>query len=360
MELLQSNYQPLKTDYARFIDKFQELVPNSTRIDIAVGYVSSESLLELYRIIELNKNIQKLNLIIGMHYFDKFTKLQYESAMKLNQFLYEEKRGEVRLAHKFRYHGKMYTYSGHDGAYAGIIGSNNLSCIVDGGTRQYESAVFLNDVDLARKMLEFLENLSKQATINISEYVPGNDFAENESIFNNINLVKKLDKNQMVEIGKQLSDISIEIPLGTAPKSNLNCYHGAGRKNFRTGLEKPRHWYEVELIVPVNIRREVHYPKGTPKGEQDNIFNVYTDDGYTFKCYVGGGNEEGLWNKNLRSYKDLTILGKWIKGRLEGKNALSVGDYVTEETFKKYGRSNITMTKFKDSDDWYFDFSGVE
>ena len=45
-----------------------------------MGYVSSDALIELQKTIELNCNIQALNLIVGMHYFDKFTKVQYNAA----------------------------------------------------------------------------------------------------------------------------------------------------------------------------------------------------------------------------------------------------------------------------------------
>ena len=52
----------------------------------------------------------------------------------------------------------------------------------------------------------------------------------------------------------------------------------------------------------------------------------------------------------------MTILGKWIKGRLENEGVLTVGDVITDETLRAYGRNTITMTKIKDSDDWFLDF----
>ncbi|MDY3869585.1 MAG: NgoFVII family restriction endonuclease, partial [Pyramidobacter sp.] len=85
MEFLFSNYPPIRTDCKTFSDVFYSLLPQASKLDIAVGYVSSDSLLALQKTIELNKNIQTLNLVIGMHYFDKFTKLQFQAAMRLNQ-----------------------------------------------------------------------------------------------------------------------------------------------------------------------------------------------------------------------------------------------------------------------------------
>ena len=83
MEFLFSNYPPIKTGFRSFSDTFYSLIPQSTQLDIAVGYVSSDSLMELKRILELNGNISQLNLIVGMHYFEHFTKVQYKAAMVL-------------------------------------------------------------------------------------------------------------------------------------------------------------------------------------------------------------------------------------------------------------------------------------
>ena len=148
MELLLSNYPPMKTKCLTFSDMFYSMVPKSTELDIAVGYITSDSLMELQRIVELN-TLKALNLTIGMHYLERFTKVEYNAALKLNDFLTENKCGEVRLVTPFRYHGKLYSYSDEQGAFAGIIGSNNLSSIVEGGTRVYESAVFLDDKNMA-------------------------------------------------------------------------------------------------------------------------------------------------------------------------------------------------------------------
>ena len=167
--------------------------------------------------------------------------------------------------------------------------------------------------------------------------------------------VDKLSPTKLAEVITQLTDVKFDIPAKTEPKSNLNCYHGKGRENMSTHLVRPRHWYEVELIAPIAMRRSNDYPKGTPSDQPDTEFRVFTDDGFSFLCKVNGG-EVNLWNKNLRSSGDLTILGKWIKGRLENEGVLTVGDVITDETLRAYGRNTITMTKIKDYDDWFLDF----
>jgi len=144
--------------------------------------------------------------------------------------------------------------------------------------------------------------------------------------------------------------VDFSIPLkgsDIAPKSNLNVYFGKGREG-KNGVIKPRPWYEVELIVPKKIATKEHYPQSETA---EASFDVITDDGWKFKCKVSGD-----FNKNFRSEGDLTILGKWIKGRLENAGALSVGEPITDDTFVKYGRDYFTFTKTDEPNLWYLDF----
>jgi hypothetical protein len=83
-------------------------------------------------------------------------------------------------------------------------------------------------------------------------------------------------------------------------------------------------------------------------------FTVVTDDGYKFKCVTNGS-----YSKNLRSVGDLQILGRWLKGRMENKKVLKIGEKVTADTFVRYKRNTIKLTKTTIPDTWYMDF-GVE
>lgn len=139
-------------------------------------------------------------------------------------------------------------------------------------------------------------------------------------------------------------------PYEVSPQSNLNAFFGKGRE-AKNGLVKPRHWYEVELIVPKNITEQNGYPKAKT---DDAIFDVITDDGWSFKCKVSGD-----YSKNFRSEGDLKILGKWLKGRLENAGVLKVGDPVTKETLELYGRDTFTLTKTIRPGIWYLDFGVV-
>ena len=64
MDFLFSNYPPMKTGNKTFAEAFYSLLPKTSKLDIAVGYVSADSLIELQKTIELNSNIRTLNLIL--------------------------------------------------------------------------------------------------------------------------------------------------------------------------------------------------------------------------------------------------------------------------------------------------------
>ena len=47
MNFLLSNYQPIKTSFPTFADTFYDLLPQTEQLDIAVGYITADSLVEL-------------------------------------------------------------------------------------------------------------------------------------------------------------------------------------------------------------------------------------------------------------------------------------------------------------------------
>lgn len=347
MKFLHSKFPPVKQRGKTFLDAFYELIPKAKSLDIAVGYITSDSLIELKQLTELN-NLDHVNLTIGMHYWDKFTRTQYMTAMQLNKYLTDNGRGQVRLVTPFRYHGKLYSYSDSEGAFAGIIGSNNLGSIVEGGSRVYESAVLFEDRMPAMEMKEFIDLLVCEATENIAD-LDIHQFNTKNTLLEEHENVKKISAQCLAKCMNSKTEMSFDIPIkgDEAPRSNLNVVFGKGRVE-RNGLVKPRHWYEAELIVPKSVTTQFGYPKsGTPEAE----FQVITDDGWSFCCKISGD-----YNKNFRSEGDLKILGKWLKGRLENAGALVVGEPVTNDTLKKYGRNTITLTKTTTPGLWYLDF----
>jgi len=348
LELLFSNYPPLKTSSKTFYDTFYDLLAKSTSMDFAVGYITADSLTDLKNTLE-QSSARSLNLIIGMHYFEKFTHLEYQSALSLHDFLKTNHIGGVKLVTPFKYHGKMYTYSNSGGTFAGIIGSNNLSSIVDNRSRIYESALLVDERTHAQQMKDFIDKLSETSTSYIDE-LEIIDFKQQNSLLDNHENVEKVDNSTLAECITSLTETTFDVPIKASnnhTKSNLNVFYGKGREG-KNGLIKARHWYEAEIIVAKDITSRPNYPQADTS---NSIFDVITDDGWKFKCKISGTN-----SKNFRSENDLKILGKWLKGRLENAGALKVGQLVTDETLRKYGRDTFTITKTNIDNLWYLDF----
>ena len=348
MEILQSNYPPVKTRNHTFLEMFRNLLSRARRVDIAVGYITTDSIIELQRITELNDNIKEVNLTIGMHYIEQFTRVQYNAVMNLNDYLCKNGKGQVRLIKPFRYHGKIYSYSDDEGAFAGIIGSNNLGSIVDDFNRVYETSFFINDRKQAENLKEFIQQLNFTASSNIADC----DILEfkDASVLDVQDGVRKVSEHELAECLALRTETSFLIPIKSceeAPKSHLNVFFGKGRKK-ENGLFIPRHWYEVEIIVSKSTATQPGYPVAHTDGA---VFEVITDDGWNFSCKVSGQN-----NKNLRSNGNLKILGKWLKGRLENAGVLTAGSPVSTDTLKRYGRDYLTLTKTKLPNTWYLDF----
>jgi hypothetical protein len=350
MEFLYSNFLPLKTEMKSFHEAFYDWIPKADELNIAVGYITADSLMELQNIVEVNKNrIKKLNLTIGMHYFDKFTEMEYQAAMCLDKYLHSNEMGQVRLVNVFRFHGKMYSYSKEGVVKAGIIGSNNLSSIIDANVRVYEAAILTSDCGEAKQIYDFITKLNETSTEIISN-MEIHTFKKLNPILEDQEAVDSINNAQLAECRSKLTALSFEIPVKATKKhrrSNLNVFFGKGRKDKR-GFVKPRHWYEVELIVSKEVTSKMGYPQvGTPEA----TFDVITDDGWKFRCKISGD-----YSKNFRSENDLKILGKWLKGRLEMAGALKVGELATEDTLKVYGRNTFTFTKTTIPGVWYLDF----
>lgn len=344
MELLFSNIPPLRSTHRNTVSCFENLFEKAESVKIATGYVSASALVELKKIIELNQK-PYLELMIGMHGFEGFTHSQYETATNLDNFLRANKAGKVKVATAFKFHGKVYTFSSHSCPFSGILGSSNLNSIFD-SQNLYEVDLCINEPILLKQLDSFIHDFSEKSCTPLNEHEPFFIEAKN-TLLEEIEGVEKVKNDDFIKIKSQQTNISFKIPVKSfsdAPRSNLNVFFGKGRKNKR-GFVKPRHWYEVELIVPKEITCQTGYPN------KESIITVYTDDQWKFKCKISGD-----YSKNFRSADDLKILGRWIKGRLENKGSLKIGDPVTEETLQHYGRDNFELISTVDPLVWILNF----
>ena len=343
LELLNSNYMPVKTPGKTFEEIFWRLLQISSEVKIASGYISEDSITDLISLYKSGLTV-KLTLIVGMHLFEGFSQGQYDALMSLSDILKQKQLGGIYIAASVKYHGKLYLFQSEK-KKAAVIGSSNLTKISK-SDRIYDTDVLTDDRNLIyqvenfiilmqEKNCELLQNIDKDCI----RILPP------ENLFENYLSVRRIKQEELADIQNSKTPIVFDIPLKTEEKSNLNCYFGKPRKNSMNGTLLPRHWYEAELIVPNTITRQEGYPK---KGEE---FSVITDDGYNFKCKTSG-----VFSKNFRSADNLCILGKWLKGRMENASALKIGMKVTADTLQKYGRNTITLTKTTIPNTWYLDF----
>lgn len=356
MKVLTSNFEPLTLPYETFVSRWEELFTSATSIRVGVGYASNDSMLYLKKLLELNER-KSIDVCLGMAYFEGLSKSQFDAALELDGYLETSGVGNLKIARNFPFHGKIQSFKGKTIPNTCLVGSSNLSNIVPpkGITRRnYEvdleiSGQPASDLDL------LLEGLFAKSSIQFSEASKDIKILENKnSLLSTRSDVSKIDLEKLESIEKYFKPSQFEIPLKDTPKSNLNVYFGEGRKG-KQGFVKPRHWYEVEIIVDQEIQRaSKNYPTNME-------FIAYTDDGYKFPMKTSGD-----YGKNLRSRDDLTILGRWIKGRLEARGALRSGQLVTNSVFDSYGRNSITMTQTSlyEIDEiagklpvWYFDFA---
>jgi HKD family nuclease len=345
IELLNSNYPPLVTKGQNFPDIFFSLLQDSTSVKIASGYISETAIAELLGLYNRGLEI-KMTLVIGMHYFEGFSVGQYEALLTLAELLNKKSLGDVLLAKVSKYHGKVYSFTGKRKDYYAIVGSSNLTKI---GTfeKVYDTDILICNETINIDIENFLLDLQNKYCRNIQE-INRNDITiiEPETLFEDYLNVIKVSNAEKAKVISSLTSITFDIEIKPEEKSHLNCYHGKGRKT-PNGLVRPRPWYESNVMVSKNITSLPNYPRYIE-------FTVITDDNYKFKCVTNGASA-----KNLRSAGDLQILGRWLKGRMENKNALRIGDKVTEDTFTRYGRNTIKLIKTSIPDTWYMDF-GVD
>jgi len=357
MNLLTSNIPPVRPNNKTFSDVFSAFLDVSTRIDIAVGYITADSIAWFHEVLKSMTNIKTVNLIIGMHYWEKFSEREYKTAKEFDEFLHNENRGSVRLVKTFKYHGKLYSWSDKNGIQASVIGSDNLSSIVT-SKLIYEVSALLSEQREAQKIKTFIDELNTNSTVDIEQYMKDmRGFRISSDLLEGHEGVSKVEPVRLSEIIASKTEIVFDIPLkGIDPskppsnrdgsKSNLNCFFGKGRET-PNGRILRRPWYEVELIPGKAITSLSNYP------QTDTTFSVITEDGWVFDCQVQGGKDG---KKNFRSAGDLQTLGMWIKGRMEDAGVLDIRHKVTTDTIKKFGKNIIRLTKTTFENTWYLEF----
>lgn len=340
MDILMSNRAPGKLTSKSQLAIWKEYLSLASSIKIATGYITSDAIIELKKIIEVNKK-PHLDLFIGMHYFESFTKSQYDAVQTLDEFLKEKSLGNIYLSKIFRFHGKMYSFVKDGCSIGAVVGSSNLGSFIGTSDDLYEADCFFEykkDEAHSTRIDALIYDIINKLGTPFSE-CSITTFNTESTLLEGHYGVNKIKHEDLLRISNKRKSVFFDLPLKPEPKSNLNSFFGKGRTNKR-GFEMPRPWYEVEIIVSKEITMRTGYP-------QKQNFEVYTQDGWNFKCGTNGD-----YGKNFRSIDDLKILGKWIKGSMEQNNVLTIGQLVTEDVLNAFGKKALRLTPTDDLDKW--------
>lgn len=341
--ILSSNILPVVGPNPSFFESFEAMAQESDEIIIASGYLSVGSL------VFLRENIVALpptTMCIGMHYSEGFTRAQYGALSKLRESQLESAKGAVYICKAFPFHGKTYTFLKGGEPKAAIVGSSNISCIdpIRANSRVYEVDVLVNNQESLKHLSTLQKGLMTKAAIRFEDYHDPK-IVENNRMMADALDVETLSRDEISSIWQKSTGLEFELPLKCTQKSNMNVFFGKGRLTTKTGLVRPRPWYEIEVIVSKSITEKHGYPR-------HSSFDVVTDDGYKFKVFTGGD-----YSKNLRSKQGLSTLGIWIKGRMENAGVLRPGEFIVPDMLLNYGRDSVTLMETSLANTWLLDFS---
>lgn len=339
MELLFTKKPILRDIQSRSIEDFySNCVDSSDQLNIATGFITNDSIVELNNILRYRNFDFGINLLIGMHAIDGFTELQYRSVKRLNNLLCENNAGHIYLSSHALFHGKMYSFMKGKECIGSFIGSSNLGSFVGTSNDNIEvdivfpnkEGVFIND-----KILKVIDALGTDFT---ETPTPTSFKAPEFKIFNDYEHVTHVSEGKLENIKNGVYGPIIRIPLKAEPKSNLNTYFGAGKTK---GRYSRRDYYEVEIIISKHLPNRDLIPWSNDKNKNQNChISVVTQDGYEFEC-----NRQGDYGKNFRSTKNLRILGRWIKGHMENAGVLTPGDLITNDMLSEFGHHHIALQK---------------
>lgn len=322
----------------KFLEVVDREMKQATDVIIASGYTSFDILNrykdDFYRIA---RNGGSSKLLLGMAFYEGLSsnKLNLLHSMAGDLQSINDRSG-VYVTYSGKYHGKIYKFTKGEASNV-YLGSSNFSR--SGLSENIEATALIKDSDTIGKTTRFLDFLlSEDNAVSILKAditVPGTTkYYERLSL----KTLDDLERYNPESIDTSLYQ-NFDYPLARIAekeKSNLNVYFGKGRWSRASGEVRPRPWYEVELIANKEINQNPLYPKGD--------FFAYTDDGYIIPMKTSGD-----YFKNIRSRGNLSILGQWIKGKLQKNGALIPLTPVTQDTLDTYGSDTIKFYKIDDN-----------
>jgi hypothetical protein len=327
-----------------FLDQVEQEFNSSDAVTIASGYVSLDIIKKFaYRFEKIASDGGQARLLVGMAFYEGLSANKLSLLNNLCAKLENTGTGSgVFVSYNGKYHGKLYVFgNGINKKY--YIGSSNFSR--SGLSENIECTAIINDEAVINRLNIFtdylFDNENAVSILKADIIVPG---TKEYSSKISLKTLDDLPRYDPATIDKSVLP-KLEFPpsrIADKEKSNLNVYFGKGRWSRATGKILARPWYEVELIANKKITSNPLYPKGD--------FTAYTDDGLVMPMRTSGD-----YFKNIRSRGNLSILGQWIKGKLQKTNALVPLTPVTQDTLDLYGHNNINFYKISD-DKFYMEF----
>ncbi|MBI2086915.1 MAG: NgoFVII family restriction endonuclease [Candidatus Zambryskibacteria bacterium] len=337
-------YSNEDTHGGSLLDAVKIELPRSTDAAIASGYVSddivSEFEPEFYRIAE---NGGRFRLLVGMAFHEGLSAKKLKHLREVDAKLKSlSDRSGIFVCYSRRFHGKIYSFKG-EGSGRAYVGSSNFS--ISGLRENLECNAEILDEDARTGLdgyIDYIFNQDNSVSIADADIAAlGTDEYKKRIAIETLDDLERYDPETIDTASLQYFDYPLT-RAASSEKSNLNAYFGKGRWSRATGKIKPRQWYEVELIAPREINSLSIYPQGE--------FTAFTSDGYVMNMMTSGDNY-----KNIRSTPKLTILGEWIKSKLQNSGVLAPLTPITSETLAKYGKDNLRFYKIEENK-YYVEF----
>lgn len=319
---------------------------SASSVKIATGYITGDAVAYLENFVSQNDR-PHIDLLIGMHYAEgSFTENQYHAVKRLSDVLRERRLGHVYLSTHVCYHGKMYAFLNASGkCFVATIGSSNLGGAFLGSESTIEADCVFDESSKCETVRQKIDDLfAKIGTAFDSVAMPV--FKKTSHPLEHVLGASRVSPQRVSEVFAKKTALTFDLEMKTESKSNLNVFFAKGRYSKSTNTYRPRPWYEVEIIVSKSVTSQKGYP------HYDQPFDVITRDGWAFKCETSGSG-----NKNFRSSGDLRILGRWIKGAMEGEGALKTGDCVSDAVLSSFGHRFVRITKTTVPGLWVMEFA---
>lgn len=332
------------TNGGNFLHQVENEFRDANNVTVASGYVSLDIINKFYGDFErIADRGGKARLLVGMAFYEGLTSNKLSRLTSLSNSLESHRNGSgIFVSYNGKYHGKLYLFEKNREKKM-YVGSSNFSR--SGLSENIECTASIIDEETIGKLNTFIDFIFQSdnavSILKADIIVPGtNSYRQKISL----KTLDDLPKYDPTTINRSLLP-KIEYPLARIAdkeKSNLNVYFGKGRWSRTTGKVLARPWYEVELIANRDITSNPLYPKGD--------FIAYTDDGYVIPMKTSGD-----YFKNIRSRSNLSILGQWIKGKLQKSGALLPLTPVTQDTLDAYGKNFLNFYRIS-NDKYYMEF----